>query len=127
MTKTTATVAERLFANIEAGDIAGVAVLYHDEIAVWHNFDDTTQTKSENLRVLAGLIEIAPRRRYEVIERHTIGERFIQRHVLHCTTAGGADVAIPACIFITVREGTIRRIDEYLDIAQTKSLRGPRS
>jgi ketosteroid isomerase-like protein len=128
MSRSTADVAAQLFANIEAGNVAGVAALYHDEVAVWHNFDNATQTKAENLRLLVGLIEIAPQRRYEVLERHAIGNRFIQRHNLHCRTAAGADVVIPACIFITVQDGTIRRIDEYLDIAQTNPLRsGTRS
>jgi ketosteroid isomerase-like protein len=124
MTRTTAEVAAQLFAHIEAGHVEAVAALYHDDIAVWHNFDNATQAKAANLRTLAGLIAIAPQRRYEVLERHTIGDRFIQRHNLHCRTAAGAEVVIPACIFITVQDGAIRRIDEYLDIAQTQPLQG---
>jgi ketosteroid isomerase-like protein len=121
---TTDEIAAELFTNIETGRVDAVAALYHDDVEVWHNFDNAIQTKAENLRVLRGLTEALPKLRYEILERHTVGERFIQRHNLICTTAAGHDVVIPACIFITIRDGTIRRIDEYLDTAQTKPLRG---
>lgn len=124
MSSTVADIAAQLFTNIEAGRVGAVAALYHDDVEVWHNFDNAVQTKQENLRVLEGLTQIARKLRYEVLERHTVGDRFIQRHNLHCTTASGAEVMIPACVFITVEDGKIRRIDEYLDTAQTKALRG---
>jgi ketosteroid isomerase-like protein len=124
MSRTPAEVAAALFANIEAGHVEAVAALYHDDVAVWHNFDGATQTKAQNLRVLKGLIETVRELRYEVLERHTIGDRFIQRHNLHCTTQHGDVITIPACVFITVQDRKIHRIDEYLDIAQTAALRG---
>ena len=36
---------------------------------------------------------------------------------------GREEVLIPACIFVTVRDGRIVAIHEYLDIAQANALR----
>jgi uncharacterized protein len=123
MTRSAVEIAEQLFKNIEAKNVDGVAALYRDDIQVWHNFSNGVQSKAENLKVLKGLTLAAAQIRYEVVERHQFGNRVVQRHNLHCRTASGADIVIPACIFITVRDDKITRIDEYLDTAQTAGLR----
>ena len=123
MARSAVQVAEQLFKCIEAKQVDGVAALYHDDVEVWHNFDNAIQQKAENLKVLAGLTQTVPQLHYEVLERHVIGNRVVQRHNLHCRMAGGDDVVIPACIFITVVDEKVKRIDEYLDTAQASRLR----
>ena len=116
--------AAALFDAIERKDVDAVARLYADDVAVWHNFDDATQDKAANLAVLAGLCKHVPAIRYEIVERHALGGgRTVQRHVLRARTAGGAEIAIPACIFVSVADGRITRVDEYLDTAQANRLR----
>jgi ketosteroid isomerase-like protein len=112
-----------LFAAIEAKQLEAVAERYDEGIEVWHNFSNAVQSKVDNLRVLGGLIRSTDTIRYEIIERHQVtGNRVVQRHNLHCRTRAGAQVTIPACIFLTVEDGLIIRIDEYLDTAQTRPL-----
>lgn len=116
--------AARLFAGIEAGRSAEVSAIYADGIEVWHNFSNRIQTKAENLRTLEGLIASAGAIRYEVIERLALDDRRVmQRHNLRVRTAQGEEFVIPACIFITVDDGRIVRIDEYLDTGQANALR----
>ena len=111
--------AAALFDAIERKDVDAVARLYADDVAVWHNFD-----KAANLAVLAGLCKHVPAIRYEIVERHALGGgRIVQRHVLRARTAGGAEITIPACIFVSVADGRITRVDEYLDTAQANRLR----
>src|SRR5690554_4730422 len=89
--------AAALFDAIERKDVDAVARLYADDVAVWHNFDDVSQNKSANLAVLRGLCEHVPAIRYEIVERHSLGDgRIVQRHVLRARTASGAEIAIPA-------------------------------
>lgn len=116
-------IAAGLFDNIERKRVDGVAALYADDIAVWHNFSNAEQKKSENLAVLDGLTRAVESLRYEVLERVLLGDRVLQRHNLRCRTAKGEEIVIPACIFITVRNGKIARIDEYLDTGQANRLR----
>jgi ketosteroid isomerase-like protein len=124
MANTTLTTAAALFTAIESGRPADVAALYADDVAVWHNFSNATQNRTENLRTLEGLIANSASVRYAVTERLLIAaDRVLQRHDLHVRTRGGEEFVIPACIFITVRDGRIVRIDEYLDTGQVNELR----
>lgn len=116
--------AAALFEAIEAGDPEAVAALYADDVEVWHNFDDAVQDKAANLAVLASLCQRVPEIHYDVAERLLLPDgRVMQRHVLRAVLGEGREVRIPACIFVTVREGRIVRIDEYLDTAQANQLR----
>jgi len=116
--------AAALFEAIESKRPDRVAELYADDVEVWHNFSDAVQDKTANLAVLTGLCESVAEIHYDVTERQELdGGRVLQRHVLRCGTGDGREVRIPACIFVTVRDGKIRRIDEYLDTAQANALR----
>jgi ketosteroid isomerase-like protein len=122
MSNSAVDVAQQLFTQIEAKHVDGVAALYADDILVWHNFTNATQTKAENLKVLDGLTKNVAQIRYDVTERVLLGERVMQRHLLRCRVANGEEIVIPACIFVTVRDEKICRIEEYLDTAQSNAL-----
>lgn len=115
--------AAALFAAIEGKNVDAVADLYADDVQVWHNFSNACQDKAANLETLAGLCRHVPEIHYDVTERLLLDDgRVMQRHVLRaCLEAG--DVLIPACIFITVRDGRIAAIHEYLDTGQANRLR----
>ncbi len=124
MTRGNLAVAGRLFAAIESKNPAAVAELYADDIAVWHNFSNACQDKATNLQTLTALCRGVADIRYDVVERLELPDgRVLQRHVLRGTGASGEAVQIPACMLITVRDGLIVRIDEYLDTAQANALR----
>lgn len=116
--------AAALFEAIERKDPHAVAELYADDVAVWHNFSNQCQDKAANLAVLTALCENVPEVHYDVTERQLLDDaRVMQRHVLRAVIAPDDQVLIPACIFITVRDGRIVRIDEYLDTGQANRLR----
>ena len=109
------------FNAIAAGDIATVERIYADDVQVWHNMSNSAQSKTENLAVLRGLSRMGGLR-YEVLERLIVGNRVSQRHTLHVLLRNGAKFEIPASLFLTIEDGRITRIDEYLDSAQTNAL-----
>jgi len=112
-----------LFKAIEAKDPEAVAALYADDIRVWHNFSNAFQDKAANLETLTGLCSSVPEIHYDVAERLLLDDgRVLQRHVLRAGD-GEQEVEIPACIFVTVRDGRIVAIHEYLDTAQANRLR----
>jgi ketosteroid isomerase-like protein len=115
-------IAKRLFAAIEAGDIAAVEELYAPAIVIWHNYDGVEQSLSENLRTLRWLTRNATDLRYEEIRLQETPRGFVQQHVLRATGPGGVRLEIPACIVGTVNDGQITRIDEYLDSAHVRGL-----
>lgn len=117
-------IAERLFAAIEAGDLAGVEALYAPDIVVWHNTDGVAEDRATNLRTLRWVVRNLADRRYEDIRRFAIPNGFVQQHVLCATNPDGRSVAVPACMVVTTDDGLITRIDEYLDSVGAAQLSG---
>ena len=109
------TVVEALYAALERNDFVAVAALYGDDLKVWHSFDLETQNKADHLVTLTALNKRWASH-YRVIERHYIGDRMIQRHGLTWTEPDGT-VALrqQAAAFLTIRDGQIHALDEYLD------------
>ena len=128
MTSGEATAAvDRLLRAIEAGDVAAVRAAYTPDAQVWHNHDDVTQGVDENLRVLTWLVDRTATRRYEDVRRHVLDDgRVVQQHVLRVSFPDGRSASLPACLFVTTRDGRVARIEEYLDAASaTRAFAAP--
>jgi ketosteroid isomerase-like protein len=108
-------VAARFFAAIEAGDIDTVCETYSPDVVVWHNHDGTEQTREENLRTLSWLAGHVGGLRYDDVRRSATAGGFVQQHVVRGRNALGEEFAIPACLVVTLVDGRITRLDEYLD------------
>ncbi len=115
-------IADRLFAAITDGDVDAVRALYAADARIWHNNDGLTQDVEQNLAVLTWVTTHIKNRRYEEVRRQSTADGFVQQHVLRGTVGAGVEIAIPACIIATIRDGHITRIDEYLDSAHIKPL-----
>lgn len=117
-------VASRLFAAIEAGDIAAVRALYAPDAVIWHNTDGVAQGPEENLVVLQWVVDHLADRRYEEVRRSVTPTGFVQQHVLRFTRRDGSRQEVPACLVVAVVDGRITRIDEYLDSAHLVRITG---
>jgi ketosteroid isomerase-like protein len=118
-----AALADRLFAAIEAGDVAAVRDLYAPDAVIWHNYDEVEQPPDANLAVLQWVVDNLADRRYEDIRRQITDTGFVQQHVLRFTR-DGAPQEVPACLVATCSDGHITRIDEYLDSAHIRRITG---
>ena len=114
--------AERFVAAVESGNIAAIEAIYAPDALIWHNFDNVEQTVEENLRVLRWIARVLPERRYRVVRREAIRDGFFQQHYLEATLPDGAAWSMPACLVVTVKDGRITRLEEYLDTAQAAVL-----
>jgi len=108
-------VAARLFAAVEAGDVAAVAQLYAPDAVIWHAHTGTTQTAEENVQVLGMVTKRLRDLRYEEVRRQRTDRGFVQQHVLRARGPEGQPVELRACIVCDVVDGRITRLDEYLD------------
>ncbi len=117
------TVADRLFATIERGDVAAVGDMWSDDVAVWKSAEPLDQAKERALRVIAWFIGTTTERRYEILDRQFFDGGFVQQHILHATGRNGGSIAMRVCIVIKVgADGLISRIDEYFDPAEIAQL-----
>jgi ketosteroid isomerase-like protein len=118
-----AQLARGFFAAIERGDTEAVAACYAPDATIWHNYDDVSQTRAENVTVLAGFVAATRERRYTEIELKTWGGGFAQQHVLVAVARGGAVLRLPAALFCDVADGRIVRLREYFDPAPVAAWR----
>ena len=108
--------ADRLFAAIDANDQDALRnEVYAPDVIVWHNNDNHGQRIDENLKVLRWLHRNVAGKRYEEVRRQATPTGFVDQHVLRGTAPDGTELNIYACLVVTVSEGRIARIDEYLD------------
>ena len=114
--------ADRIMRAIEQNDTATIAACYAPDARIWHNFDDAEQSVDENLRTLGWVDKRLKNRRYEIVSRHAFDGGYAQQHVLHGKLNNGEAFAMPACLIVTVRDGRIVRLAEYLDSAHVKPL-----
>lgn len=115
--------ADRMAGAYEQGDLDGVAACYAPDARLWHNFDGSVQTVEEQLDATRWLNENLTDLRYEVVARHFFDGGYVQQQVVHGTLIkGGEAFAMPTCMNVTVRDGLVTRLDEYLDSAHLKPL-----
>jgi ketosteroid isomerase-like protein len=94
-----------------------VDALYADDMLGWRNFDRRELGKAAMVRVIEFLARQVRDLRYEAIRVETTDSGYVQQHVLHATAPDGSKIESPACLVVEVRDGRIRRLDEYLDSA----------
>jgi ketosteroid isomerase-like protein len=118
-----ASVADRLFAKIEAGDVNGVAAMWAENVSVWHTGDQSPSEKAHAIRVIEWFVSATADRQYDVLDRQYFGDGFVQQHVLSGSAHNGKPYSLRVAIVIRVgSDGLITRIDEYLDPADLAPL-----
>lgn len=115
--------ARHFMKTLEAGDVAAARACLSPDAGVWHNFDDVTQTVDQNTAVLAWMMRKSKRRTYEITRLEEIEGGYLQQHILRIETLAGEQIAMPACVIVSVKDGVITRIEEYLDPAAVAKLR----
>jgi ketosteroid isomerase-like protein len=114
--------AQQLTQRILAGDVDGVAALYHDELSAWRSHDKRTLARKQALRVVEILARSLRDLRYEDVRIQPTPVGFVQQHVMRCSAPGGEPVEAHVCLVATVRDGRIYRVEEYMDSAQVAPL-----
>jgi ketosteroid isomerase-like protein len=118
-----ASVADRLFSAIEAGDVDAVAAMWSDDVVVWHAGDKLASDKGRAIRVIEWFVSATADRHYDVLDRRFFGGGFVQQHVLHGQARDGTPYSLRVGIIIAVgRDALITHIDEYFDPADLAPL-----
>src|SRR5581483_12066645 len=116
-------VADRLFAAIEAGDVDTVAAMWSDDVTVWHSGDTRPSEKTRAMKVIDWFVSSTADRHYDVLDRQVFDGGFVQQHRLHGATRAGRPYELHVGIIIRVgSDGLITRVDEYFDPADLAPL-----
>jgi uncharacterized protein len=115
--------ADRLTRAYEQNDTDAIVACYAPDARIWHNIDGAEQTVQEQLGATRWLNEQLTNLRYEIVSRDSFDGGYVQEYVVHGTLAnGGEPFRMPLCMRVTVRDGRIARLDEYLDSAHLQPL-----
>jgi ketosteroid isomerase-like protein len=115
--------ANRMARAYEQNDTDAVAACYAPDARIWHNFDGVEQTVQDQLGAMRWLNEKLKNLKYEIVSRNFFDGGYVQQYVVHGTLAnGGGAFRMPLCMSVTVRDGRVARLDEYLDSAHLKPL-----
>src|ERR1700683_3595142 len=107
----------------EGNDADAITACYAPDARVWHNFDEVEQTVEDQLGATRWLHEELRGLKYEIVSRRFFEGGYVQQSVVHATLArSGQAFRMPTCMNVTVRDGRVARLEEYLDSAHLKPL-----
>ena len=117
--------ADGFVTSIERGDVEAVRACYAPDAKIWHNTDGIEQTVDQNLKMVKWLTRTMPECKYRILRRVALENGFLQMHVLEAKRQDGQSFRLDACVVVTMANGVISRLDEYLDSAQFAASSAP--
>ncbi|WP_028658692.1 nuclear transport factor 2 family protein [Nocardioides insulae] len=112
--------ASGFFDAVSRGDIEAVGGYYSDDVTIWHNYDDTDQSKAENLQTLGSIPKRYDSFGYTEARTVALEDGFLRQHVI-VASRGGKTAYVPAILRVYVSNRMIHRIEEYFDRGQLLS------
>jgi ketosteroid isomerase-like protein len=113
----TAEVIDRFYEALTRGDVAGARACVTADLTVWHSFDRIAIGLEEAVAGWEDMVAGFPERSFVDVRRSPVPGGWVQRQQMMGRTASGTQVAWPVCLFVTLRDRLISRIDEYIDRA----------
>jgi len=98
-----------------ARDIAAMDGFLGEDLVLWHSHIGRAFGKAEMLGFVAAALEVLEKVEFRDAVRTATTTGCVQQHRLFCRLAGGGIIDAPQAIVYTVRDGKIRRIEEYTD------------
>jgi ketosteroid isomerase-like protein len=120
-------IAAALHTALETGQVDGLAPLLADDAVVWHNSDRLALTKGQALPRIGGAANMADAVHVEVVSRQETADGFLEQIVLRGTVRStGSPLELHNCLVVSLRNGLVTRIDEYVDPNVTAQIKPER-
>jgi len=115
--------ARKYMAALNAGDVAAARNCLHPDAEIWHNYDGLEQSVDQNMATLEFLLSKSKSLSYDIHRQDVIESGYLQRHTLHLVSNTGIEMQTEAIAIISVKNGKITRIEEFLDPSPFAPLR----
>ena len=115
-------VANRFFNALLAGDGAALDGVFSQDAIFWTNFSGKEQHRREFIPRFAALASTMPGLHFENVRRTATPAGFVEQHTLCGETPDGGKLAAHGCFIVTVVDGRITRLNEYIDSGQLAPL-----
>lgn len=117
MGEQTDNILDRLFGALSAGNVGAAAACLTDDGIIWHGYDRVEQDRATAVAGWESFIAHFSDRHVIDVRRQVTPTGFVQQHVMTVRSADGRAMAWPICVVVTMRDGLIERLDEYIDRA----------
>lgn len=108
-------IAEKLVNCMSSGNGEDYARLWNDDAVLWHNFDGLEMTKAQIVEGFNSFVSQFPVRRITQVQVREFPGGYLQEHQFEAETADGRGFSTPSCLIVTVENGRLRRVHEYVD------------
>ena len=109
----------RMYDALARGDVAAARACCTPDAIVWHSFDQVALDLDATVKGWEQLVAGFPERGFADVRLTETPEGWAVRQLMVGRTQAGVRIAWPLCAFITLRDGLIARLDEYIDRAGT--------
>lgn len=117
-------VAARFAAASRDNDATAYRALCAPDATTWHNFDELAVDTERTLRTVAWLHRSVADLAWHDVALSPTPTGFVAQTMMTGTAPGGP-LRVLSCVIVTLDDdGLVRRVEEYLDTAQTAPLRG---
>lgn len=107
---------------VEAGDGGLIRAFYAPDAVVWYNTTGKEHPIEEVIGNLVGLKAVVPDQQLKVVSRVLTENGYVQQDLATGTLLNGHDFALRTCAVVTMANGVIIRVEEYLDSNDLKAL-----
>lgn len=114
--------ADRLWQMIEAGEGAAIRPFYKPDAVIWYNTTKTGHTVDEAIGNMEMLKQALPDQKIQIVSRLMTKDGFVQADHMKATLPNGEPFELRTCAIVTMEDGLVARVDEYLDSAELQSL-----
>ena len=111
-------VAERFKRGAETRDISILEPLYHPDATFWNNVLGRTSTTRDVLELTRLESQRIDEYLFEDVRCTGTDDGFVLQITVTGRTHTGEQFRVPGCLVVTVDDGRIRHIDEYVDSSQ---------
>lgn len=110
-------IVDRFYGALQCKDLQAARACCTEDAIFWHNFDGIAQDLEQVSKGWQGLFSMFEENRVVDIRREAVTGGIVQRHLFLLRGEDGVLRGKPCCIFVSVHDGLIRRLDEYIDLS----------
>jgi ketosteroid isomerase-like protein len=108
---------DMVFDHLASGDVAAALGWLTPDAHIWHCFDRVAHDREATAREWSSFVDSFTERTFTDVRTQDTATGSVRQHVMTVRTAAGNTLAWDVCVIVTLVDGRIQRLDEYLDRA----------
>lgn len=108
-------IARQIERSVVAADVEIFRAVYAEDAVVYNALADAEMSVDASLQFLQAVLGVTAKLWYEDVRITGTEKGYVDQHYACLKLRNGTDVRIPAVMVVTVENGLVTRLDEYLE------------